>query len=207
MDFFWRAIESISLSYINENPFNSHSFLDHLRTASESSQKKKKPVSRYSPPLASHYDKTMSFLTQLAFWKAMITPNKYSHDKIPDLTGKVAIVTGANSGLGYATTVALAGHGAHVFMACRSQERALTAIEKANKEIKIKYPQLKTKPKLEFLELDLNDINKTKKAADVFLEKELPIHILVNNSGLGGGNEITLSVDGIEQIFAVSHLG
>ncbi|KAG0041187.1 hypothetical protein BGZ83_002198 [Gryganskiella cystojenkinii] len=147
----------------------------------------------------------MSFLTQFAFWKTMVIPKRFSHDKIPDLTGKVAIVTGANSGLGYATTVALAGNGAHVFMACRSKDRAFAAIEKAKKEIKQKYPQA-AEPKLEFLELDLSDINKSKRAADAFLETGQPLHILVNNSGLGGG-KLTLSADGIEQIFAVSHLG
>ncbi|OAQ32837.1 NAD(P)-binding protein [Linnemannia elongata AG-77] len=144
-------------------------------------------------------------LTQLAWWKTYLTPNKYSHDQIPDLSGKVAIVTGANSGLGYATTVALAAHGARVFLACRSQERAQEAIDNATAEIKAKYPNAPT-PQLEFLELDLNDMNKAHQAAQEFLKKGLPLHILVNNSGIMNC-PFALSADGIETQFAVNHMG
>ncbi|KAG0045190.1 hypothetical protein BGZ83_009576 [Gryganskiella cystojenkinii] len=146
----------------------------------------------------------MGCFTQFDFWKTFVTPSRYSYDQIPDLTGKVAIVTGANSGLGYMTTVTLAGHGAHVILACRSKERATAAIERAKKEIKQKYPRA-AEPKLEFLELDLNDMTKTKKAANEFLERGLPIHILVNNSGISSTFE--LSADGIESMFAVNHMG
>src|SRR5690349_14197802 len=144
-------------------------------------------------------------LTQLAWWKTLLTPNNYSHDKIPDLTGKVAIVTGANSGLGYATTVALAANGARVFLACRSRERAQEAIENARAEIKAKYPKAPT-PQLEFLELDLNDMTKSSQAAQEFLKKGLPLHILVNNSGIMNC-PYALSADGIETQFAVNHMG
>ncbi|KAK5814361.1 hypothetical protein F5H01DRAFT_380767 [Linnemannia elongata] len=144
-------------------------------------------------------------LTQLAFWKTFITPNRYSHDQIPDLTGKVAIVTGANTGLGYATTVALAAHGARVFLACRSKQRAEDAIERAKTEIKDTYPNAPA-PQLEFLELDLNDMNKSHQAAKAFLEKGLPLHILINNSGIMMC-PFALSADGIETQFAVNHMG
>ncbi|GJJ74803.1 hypothetical protein EMPS_07161 [Entomortierella parvispora] len=127
----------------------------------------------------------MSSFTKLAFWKTYLTPARFSNDQIPDLTGKVAIVTGANTGLGYATTVALAGHNCHVILACRSRERAEAAIEKARKEIKATYPRA-AEAKLEFLELDLNDMTKAKKSAQDFLGRGLPIHILVNNSGIVG---------------------
>ncbi|GJJ74801.1 hypothetical protein EMPS_07159 [Entomortierella parvispora] len=145
-----------------------------------------------------------SSFSQLKWWKTYFTPNRYSYDQIPDQTGKVAIVTGANTGLGYATIVALAGHGAHVFLACRSKERALGAIERAKKEIKESYPHAAS-PKLEFLELDLNDITKCKKAADEFQSRNLPLHLLVNNSGIIC--PFQLSADGIEKQFAVNHMG
>ncbi|GJJ74804.1 hypothetical protein EMPS_07162 [Entomortierella parvispora] len=144
-------------------------------------------------------------MSQLRWWKTLVTTRRYSYNKIPDQTGKIAIVTGANTGLGYATTVALASRGAHVFLACRSKERALAAIERAKKEIKDKYPQAPT-PKLEFLELDLNDIKKSQRAADEFLSKGLPLHLLVNNSGIMM-TPFGLSADGIEQQFAVNHVG
>ena len=145
-----------------------------------------------------------SSFCQFKWCKLFFTPDRYSYDQIPDQTGKVAIVTGANSGLGYATMVALAGHGAHVFLACRSRERALGAIERAKKEIKESYPYA-TAPKLEFLELDLNDMTKSKKAADEFLRRGLPLHLLVNNSEIIC--PFQLSADGIEKQFAVNHLG
>ncbi|KAF9089256.1 hypothetical protein BGX29_012135 [Mortierella sp. GBA35] len=146
-----------------------------------------------------------STFSQLAYWKTFVTPNGYSHDKIPDLTGKVAIVTGANSGLGYATTAAMAGHGARVFLACRSRERAQEAIVNVRAEVKTKFPNAPS-PQLEFLELDLNDMNKTHQAAQEFLKKELPLHILINNSGIMN-TPFALSADGIETQFAVNHLG
>lgn len=147
----------------------------------------------------------MSPYTQLAYWKSFFHGDGYSHDQIPDLASKVAIVTGANSGLGYATTVALAAHGARVFLACRSQSRAQEAIDRAKEEIRTKYPNAPS-PQLEFLELDLGDMNKTRQAAQEFLKKNLPLHILVNNSGIVGG-PLELSADGIESEFAVNHLG
>ncbi|KAF9092037.1 hypothetical protein BGX23_004677 [Mortierella sp. AD031] len=143
---------------------------------------------------------------QLAFWKTYFTPDRFSIDQMPDLTGKVAIVTGANSGLGYYAMVGLAAHGAHVFLACRSQKRAQQAIEKARAEIKTKYPNAPAAPQLEFLELDLGDMNKTHQAAQEFLKKGLPLHILINNAGL-----IIVpyeqTIDGIENQFGVNHVG
>ncbi|KAI8597985.1 hypothetical protein EDD21DRAFT_383919 [Dissophora ornata] len=143
--------------------------------------------------------------SQPQWWKTFFTPNRYSHKQIPDLTGKVAIVTGANCGLGYATTASLAAHGAHVFLAYRSQERAMDAIEKAKSEIKEKHPNA-PEPKLEFLELDLNDMRKSRESARNFLSKNLPLHILVCNSGIMM-TPFKLSADGVEQQFAVNHIG
>lgn len=183
------------------------------------------------------------------FWKTLVQKTKFSTEDIPDLTGKVVIVTGANSGLGYATTVALASHGAHVFLACRSKDKALEAIEKAKVEIRgssrsASFPTTTTttasattasapssptgkaptaaaiaaakylkdkdgnavEPKLEFLQLDLNDMNSCSRAAKEFLEKGLALHILINNGGIMT-SPFALSADGIEQQFAVNHMG
>ncbi|KAF9365448.1 hypothetical protein BGX34_009973 [Mortierella sp. NVP85] len=148
----------------------------------------------------------MTYITQLRFWKTYFTPNRYAHDQIPNLTGKVAIVTGANTGLGYVTMVALAAHGAHVFAACRSEQRAKDAINKAKDEIKEHYSHLVTDPKIEFLELDLNDMKKCRESAQTFLKRDLPLHILVCNSGIMMV-PYALSADGIETQFAVNHMG
>ncbi|KAF9303808.1 hypothetical protein BGZ74_003000 [Mortierella antarctica] len=146
-----------------------------------------------------------SFLKKPSFWKTYLKGAHYSHDQIPDLSGKVAVVTGANTGLGYATMVALGAHGAHVIAACRSEQRATEAIEKAKQEIKANYPNA-PEPNLEFLQLDLNDINNCAQAAKNFLSKNLPLHILINNSGIMT-TPFALSADGIEQQLAVNHVG
>ncbi|KAF9925256.1 hypothetical protein FBU30_004948 [Linnemannia zychae] len=150
-----------------------------------------------------------------AFWKTLVQKTRFTTDDIPDLTNKVAIVTGANSGLGYATTVALASHGAQVFLACRSRTKALEAIERARIDIKatpaakkyLKDSEGKDKEaQLDFLELDLNDMNNCSRAAKTFLSRGLPLHILINNGGIMT-SPFALSVDGIEQQFAVNHMG
>ncbi|KAG0251008.1 hypothetical protein BG011_007908, partial [Mortierella polycephala] len=141
-----------------------------------------------------------------SYWKTLVQRARFSYDDIPDLTGKVAIVTGANTGLGYATTIALASHGVHVILACRSEAKAMEAIEKAKVDVKKMNPMIKGDPKLEFLSLDLNDMNSCHRAAKQFLEKGLPLHLLVNNGGIMT-SPFALSADGIEQQFAVNHMG
>ncbi|KAK3811500.1 MAG: hypothetical protein JOS17DRAFT_690932 [Linnemannia elongata] len=140
------------------------------------------------------------------FWKTYFTPPHFTNDMIPDLTGKVAIVTGANGGVGYATTVALAAHGARVFMACRSEARAKEAMDRVRHEIERDYPLYRGGVKLDFLELDLGDLTKVYQSAQAFLKEGLPLHILINNSGVAM-SPVKLSADGLEYMFAVNHLG
>lgn len=135
----------------------------------------------------------------------MFQQHRYTDKDIPDLSGKVAIVTGANTGLGYATTVALASHGARVFLACRSRERALEAIERAKVDI-AQLPNAVENIQLDFLELDLNSMASCHRAAKEFVKLGLPLHILINNGGVMT-TPFALSADGIEQQFAINHLG
>ncbi|KAL2918517.1 hypothetical protein HK105_201937 [Polyrhizophydium stewartii] len=121
----------------------------------------------------------------------------FAVDQLPDLTGKVAIVTGGNTGLGFETVVALANKGARVFMASRSEERARQAIERIKAD---------TGKDVEFLRLDLQDINQAKAAADEFLAKKLPLNILVNNAGIMAC-PFGLTKDGIESQIGTNHLG
>ncbi|KAF9189470.1 hypothetical protein BGZ51_009581 [Haplosporangium sp. Z 767] len=143
-------------------------------------------------------------LYDINYWKTFVQKSNFSMDQIPDLSSKVAIVTGANNGLGYETVLALASHGAHVFLACRNKSKALDAIERLERELAETAPHLY--PKLDFLYLDLSDLRSVARSANEFLAKGLSLHILINNAGLGLSPP-GLSKDGIEQVFAVNHMG
>ncbi|KAF9556348.1 hypothetical protein EC968_008313 [Mortierella alpina] len=138
------------------------------------------------------------------YWKTYLIGPNFATEKIPDLTSKVAIVTGGNSGIGFETALALASHGAHVFLACRNRTKTLEAIERLERELAETAPHLY--PKLDFLLLDLSDLRSVAKAANEFLSKGLSLDILVNNAGIGLSPP-TLSKDGIELLFAVNHMG
>jgi NAD(P)-dependent dehydrogenase (short-subunit alcohol dehydrogenase family) len=122
----------------------------------------------------------------------------FSAKDIPDMSGKVVIVTGANVGLGYHSALEIARKGGHVFMACRSKERA----DKAITDIKMEIPNAK----VEFMELDLQDINQVKAAAESWLTKGLPLHVLMNNAGIMA-TPFALTKQGIESQFGTNHMG
>jgi NAD(P)-dependent dehydrogenase (short-subunit alcohol dehydrogenase family) len=117
---------------------------------------------------------------------------------IPDLTGRTAVVTGANGGLGLETARALAGAGAQVVMAARDQEKA-TAAEKSIRET---HPSAS----LEVVALDLGSLASVREAADRILAGHDRIEILVNNAGLMACPE-RRTVDGFEMQLGVNHLG
>jgi len=113
------------------------------------------------------------------------------------LAGKIALVTGANTGIGRVTALELARQGAQVFVACRSAERAQTVIE-----------EIRAKPgggKAELLSLELGDFTSIRQCAKTFLARGLPLHLLINNAGLAGARGSTK--EGFELAFGVNHLG
>ncbi|KAJ5578236.1 uncharacterized protein N7459_007200 [Penicillium hispanicum] len=97
-------------------------------------------------------------------------------DTLPDLKGKVFIVTGGNSGIGYWTVARLAEHGAHVYMCARSQQKGTAAIA----DIKKMHP-LAT---IDLLQMDLMDLRSVVAAAKYILTRETALHGLVNNAGI-----------------------
>jgi NAD(P)-dependent dehydrogenase (short-subunit alcohol dehydrogenase family) len=117
---------------------------------------------------------------------------------IPSLSGKVAVVTGANGGLGLGTAKALAGAGAHVVMAVRDQKKAQKAVE----DIRASHP----KASLELVDLDLGSQASIKAAAATILKAHPIVDILVNNAGLMALPE-SRTVDGYETQLGVNHLG
>ena len=117
---------------------------------------------------------------------------------IPDLTGKTAVVTGANGGLGLESAKALAGAGAQVVMAARSLDKAMAARD----EIVEAHPDAS----LEIVELDLGSLDSAKAAAAAIAEKHPTVEILINNAGLMAMPE-SRTEDGFEMQFGVNHLG
>ncbi|EJT98037.1 daunorubicin C-13 ketoreductase [Dacryopinax primogenitus] len=120
---------------------------------------------------------------------------------IPDLTGRVAIVTGANIGLGYQTALQLANHGATVYLTTRSEAKALDTI----KRLEEANPSLTDSGRLRWLELDLTLVHNAKAAAEEFLKKEARLDILVNNAGqMAADFEVT--AEGLSHIMASDHV-
>ncbi|MHA1911095.1 MAG: oxidoreductase [Candidatus Kariarchaeaceae archaeon] len=124
--------------------------------------------------------------------------NKWTEENIPDLTGKIAVVTGANSGTGYEATRALASKGATVVMGCRNLEKAEIAAEK----IRAKVPEAK----LEIIQLDLSDLSSVKKFAETYSAKHEALDMLLNNAGIMMP-PYSKTVDGFELQLGTNHFG
>lgn len=122
-----------------------------------------------------------------------------SNTDIPDLSGKVIIVTGGNSGLGKETVLQLAKHNPHsLYMGARSKSKA----EEAIAEIKTTVPNANIK----FLLLDISSLASVKRGADAFLAENDRLDILINNAGVMGLPP-GLTEDGYEVQFGTNHMG
>lgn len=118
--------------------------------------------------------------------------------KLPDLTGKTAIVTGANSGIGYYTALELARAGADVVLACRSAERGEAAVTRVNEA---------APGRARFLRLDLADFASVEDFAGAFKETHGALDILVNNAGVMSPPQRQVTAQGFELQFGVNFLG
>ncbi len=123
---------------------------------------------------------------------------KWTQEDMPDLTGKIAVVTGANSGLGFESTKALAQKGATVVMAVRNVDKGETA--KAN------ILQENSLAKLDVMQADMGDLSSVKAFAEAFKAKYDRLDILLNNAGLMAIPRQE-TVDGFEMQLGVNHLG
>ncbi|MDX6616840.1 MAG: hypothetical protein QOD60_1931 [Solirubrobacterales bacterium] len=120
---------------------------------------------------------------------------KWTAEQMPSQAGKLAIVTGANSGLGLVATTELARHGAEVVMACRNIEKAEAAAEKVSAETGVK-PDLR--------QLDLSGLESVRSFAAEFDGR--PVDLLLNNAGIMMTPQ-RQTADGFELQFGTNHLG
>jgi len=117
---------------------------------------------------------------------------------IPDLKGKVIIITGANSGIGYEATKEFARKGAQIIMACRSVDKAQAALTKIQAEI--------PGAPAEIIHLDLASQKSVRKFAEAFMAKYDRLDILLNNAGIMA-IPYAKTADGFEKQFGTNHLG
>jgi len=117
---------------------------------------------------------------------------------IPDQTGRTAVVTGANSGLGYHTALELARRGAHVVLACRDAGRGGDALRRLTTAA--------PGASVELAALDLADLASVRLFAGSFLDGRDRLDLLVNNAGVMAV-PLRRTADGYESQFATNHLG
>jgi retinol dehydrogenase-12 len=120
----------------------------------------------------------------------------FTVDDIPDLSGRVAIVTGGNSGIGFEIAKALLEHNAKVYLASRNAVRVQEAVERLEAE---------TGNRAVPLIVELTKMASVKAAAEEFLAQEKALHMLFNNAGMSGRNKLT--EDGYDLVFCGNTLG
>jgi NAD(P)-dependent dehydrogenase (short-subunit alcohol dehydrogenase family) len=117
---------------------------------------------------------------------------------IPDQTGRIVLITGANSGLGRRSAEALAAKGARVLMACRNEEKARPALAEVATRA--------TGPAPELVTLDLADLGSVRAAAEQIVESVDQLDVLMNNAGVMAV-PFARTADGFEVQFGTNHLG
>jgi len=122
----------------------------------------------------------------------------WSIDDIPRQDGRVAVVTGANGGLGLITAIALAGKGAHVVMAARDQTKAASARD----QLLAAHPGAS----VEVVALDLGDLASVERAAGSILAAHPAVDLLINNAGVMAMPQ-RRTADGFESQLGINHLG
>jgi NAD(P)-dependent dehydrogenase (short-subunit alcohol dehydrogenase family) len=124
--------------------------------------------------------------------------NGWTAERIPDQSGRTAVVTGANSGLGLVTARELARNGARVVMACRNLDKGHEAVE----AIRSNVPDAQ----LQLDKLDLASLASVRSFADRYTETHDGLDLLINNAGVMAAPR-RLTADGFELHLGTNHLG
>jgi NAD(P)-dependent dehydrogenase (short-subunit alcohol dehydrogenase family) len=118
---------------------------------------------------------------------------------IPDQSGRTALVTGGNSGLGFQTVLQLARKGAHVLLAARDRARGAAAVERVAADAQA--------GRTELVEIDLADLTSVERFAAAFLAGGQGLDLLVNNAGVMAIPHRETTAQGYERQFGTNHLG
>ena len=143
-------------------------------------------------------------------------PTKFSNEKIPNMTGKVAIVTGGNTGIGFETAKQLVFAGAEVILTARSKVKGDAAVERIVDAYADKFPEA-TQVQVKSMVCDNASLKSVRQFVAEFKELKVPLHLLVLNAGVmkspGAqyvGKEMTYGFekteDGFEQHIGVNHI-
>jgi NAD(P)-dependent dehydrogenase (short-subunit alcohol dehydrogenase family) len=121
----------------------------------------------------------------------------WTSSDIPSQAGRRIIVTGANSGIGWETALALARAGAHVILAARTSIKGEEAVDRIKRIV----PAASVRSSV----LDLANLQSVREFAAREVDK--PLHLLINNAGTGGTPERESTFDGFERVFGTNYLG
>ncbi|KAH7874987.1 NAD-P-binding protein [Lentinula edodes] len=135
------------------------------------------------------------------FSRKVITEND-----LVDLHGKVALVTGGNTGIGYATIEFLAQKGAKVYMASRNEEKAQNAIKEIEAKLWKSSGEGENKGSVHWFKLELSDPRSVKEAGTEFLVNEERLDILVNNASHAAFGPYKLNEDGLLDVMVVNYI-
>jgi NAD(P)-dependent dehydrogenase (short-subunit alcohol dehydrogenase family) len=126
----------------------------------------------------------------------MAATTPWTAAQIPSQAGKTALITGANSGIGYQAAVELARHGARVLLGCRNATKGADALQRLKAEV--------PGAQAEVVELDMASLASIRGLAAAFAG---PLDLLINNAGVMALPRRELTVDGFERQFGTNHLG
>jgi NAD(P)-dependent dehydrogenase (short-subunit alcohol dehydrogenase family) len=129
----------------------------------------------------------------------LMAGRKWTAEQIPSQAGRTALVTGANSGIGYQAALELARHGAHVLLGCRNAAKGRAALDRLMREA--------PGASAEVAELDMASLASIRAFAAAFAARGIVLDLLINNAGVMALPARELTPDGFERQFGTNHLG
>jgi NAD(P)-dependent dehydrogenase (short-subunit alcohol dehydrogenase family) len=145
------------------------------------------------------YEQDLADQWQWPDWAAFMTKKqtKWTSSDIPSQAGRRIIVTGANSGIGWETALALARAGAEVVLAARTAAKGQDAVDRISRIV----PAAKAQSFI----LDLASLQSVREFAARAGDR--PLDLLINNAGTGGAPQRELTADSFERVFGTNYLG